>query len=351
MTSRALSLGDPFMLALATALPRHGFWDAPVVVGVSGGADSVALLLGLQRLAPPGRTGELIVAHAQHDLRASAGDDCRFVAALAERLGLRFVSRELSVRYDSGGDGEGVEGRARRLRYEFFEAVVRDLAARYVTVAHTADDQAETVLHRALRGTGVAGLAGMAAAREFSEGVSLLRPLLSLPREAVRGFLIAVGSPWREDETNADRRYARNFLRQEVLARAVAGPYPAASESLQRLAQQASRVAQALASAAGHLLDVHAQRHADGTVIVRATAIAALDAHLVAEFFVALWGRAGWPRRDMTARHFSRLAELAISLGRDPTTDPQTIELPGGVRARGLGNGMLEIRPASSCPD
>ena len=195
MTSRALPSDAAFVSALATALPQHGFWESPVVVGVSGGADSVALLLGLRRLAPPGRESQLVVVHAQHDLRAAAGDDCRFVAALAERLALRFVSRELSVRYDSGGEGEGIEGRARRLRYELFAAVARDLAARHVTVAHTADDQAETVLHRALRGTGVAGLAGMAGGREFCDGVSLLRPLLGMSREVVRGFLLAVGMP------------------------------------------------------------------------------------------------------------------------------------------------------------
>ncbi|MEI8228561.1 MAG: tRNA lysidine(34) synthetase TilS [Planctomycetota bacterium] len=343
MKSSTVSPETAFLTPLAAALPRQGFWESPVVVGVSGGADSVALLLGLQRLAPPGRACQLIVAHAQHDLRASAGDDCQFVAALAERLALRFVTRELAVRHDTGGEGEGIEGRARRLRFRFFEDVARDLAARHVAVAHTADDQAETVLHRAFRGTGVAGLAGMAAARELCAGVALVRPLLGMPRASVRGFLVAAGSIWREDETNADTRYARNFLRHEVLARAVAGPYPAASESLQRLAQQASRAAQALASAAGHLLEVYAQRHADGTIIMRTTAIATLDPHLVAAVFVTLWDREGWPRRDMTARHFSRLAELAIGQGRDSAKDPRPVELPGGLRARGLGNGLLEI--------
>jgi tRNA(Ile)-lysidine synthase len=331
---------DAFLTALEAGLPDHGFWESPVVVGVSGGADSVALLLGLYSLTPAGRPPQLIVAHVQYDLRAEAADDQRFVAALAGRLGLRCESRTCAVRAGADGEGDGIEARARRLRYDFFETLAHANGARYVAVAHTADDQAETVLHRALRGTGLAGLSGMAPARALCEGVSLIRPLLHVPRGVVREYLAAVGEPWREDASNADTRLTRNFLRHELLAKAAAGPYPAVAAALERLGRHASKTAGALASAARHVLEAHSSRHADGRLVVRTAALAPLDPHLVAEVFVAAWHREGWPQRDMTARHYASLAEMVAG-----GESPRAIDLPAGIRARRVADTMLEISP------
>ena len=265
-------------------------------------------------------------------------EDRRFVEALAARLGLRCESQAFAVRDRLDDDGEGIEARARRLRYEFFAALAHASGARHVAVAHTADDQAETILHRALRGTGLAGLSGMPAARGLCEGVALVRPLLQLPREVVRRHLASSGEPWREDASNLDVRHARNFLRHEILPRLAAGPYPAAPASLRRLGEQAARMSGALASAARHLLDEHASRHAGGRLVVRTGALSTLDPHLVAEFFVAAWSREGWPQRDMTVRHYESLAALAID-GRSRSA----IDLPGGIRARRVADDMLEI--------
>jgi len=309
----------------------------PALVGCSGGADSVALLLGLHRLAPAGTAHRLVVVHAEHDLRPAAAADRAFVADLARRLDLRLVCARLAVRAPGGGPrGEGVEARARRLRYDFFAAAARDTGARHVAVAHTADDQAETILQRMLRGTGLAGLGGMKAARPLCEGVALVRPLVRMRRADVRAFLAAAGEAWREDESNADPRPARNFLRHEVLPRCVAGPFPATVAALERLGRQAEVVAGALASAAEHLLDEHASRRADGTVVVRTVVLATLDPHLVAEVFAARWRREGWPRRDMTARHYARLARQVVAGG--PATD-----MPGGVRMEPDGHGRLRL--------
>ena len=331
-----------FLAALAAGLPAHGFWSERVVVGVSGGADSVALLLGLHSLAAgQGAPPKLLVAHARHDLREAAAADAAFVADLAAGLGVPCVIRDLRVREPDGVRGEGIEGRARRLRYEFFAAIASEQAARFVVVAHTADDQAETILHRALRGTGLAGLTGMASARELSDGVALVRPLLAVPRGVVRAYLGSRGQSWAEDATNADVRYARNFLRHEILARCESGPYPAAAASLVRLGSQAAAVADAVRSAAEHLLAAHSQRHADGTTVLQTQKLASLDRHLLAEIFVALWQREGWPRRDMTARHYSQLAAMAAS-STDPTVAaPPAIDLPGDVRARVLSGTVL----------
>lgn len=335
---------DEFLAALAAGLPVHGFWSAPVLACVSGGADSVALLLGLHRLArAQGVVSRLIVAHARHDLRAEAEADAAFVAGLASGLGVPCVIRDLRVREPDGRRGEGIEGRARRLRYDFFTAVAHEHGARFVVVAHTADDQAETILHRSLRGTGLAGLAGMACARELGDGLSLSRPLLGVARRVVRAYLDACGQPWVEDATNADVRHARNFLRHEILCRCERGPYPAAAAALVRLGSQAAAAAGALRSAAEHLLDVHAQRHADGTILLQTRKLSRLDRHLVAEVFVALWCREGWPRRDMTAGHYLDLADMTDSAAATSLKGPSAIDLPGGVRASVESAGMLVV--------
>jgi len=332
------------MASLAAALPPHGFWSARAVVAVSGGADSVALLLGLHHLASGQEVRpRLLVAHARHDLREEAGADAIFVADLAARLGIPCAIRDLMVRSPDGVRGEGIEGRARRLRQDFFVDVAREHGARCVVVAHTADDQSETILHRSLRGTGLAGLAGMAGSRQLSDGVALLRPLLAVPRGVVREYLESCGQSWREDATNADVRYARNFLRHEILPRCELGPYPAAAASLVRLGSQAAVVAAALRSAADHLLETHSHRQADGAIALQTQKLAGLDRHLLAELFVAMWHREGWPQRDMTARHYLQLAGMAVSSTNTAVAAPPRIDLPGGVRAHVLSAGVLVV--------
>lgn len=321
----------PFLTGLAAGMPQACLGGGPAVVAVSGGADSVALLLGIVRLHPaPAR---VVVAHARHDLRPDAVDDEAFVVSLAARLGLECVTRSITVRDDTERRGEGLEARARRVRYEFLLDVARSHGARHVLVGHTADDQAETVLHRILRGTGIAGLAGMRPARPLDEGIALVRPLLALPRRHGRDFLAAEAQLWREDLTNADPRYARNFLRHEIVTRAERGPYPASTAALVRLAEQADRSAAALASAAGHLLDLHTRRQGDGRTVLDAMAVAALDDHLLAHLVAVLWQRESWPRRDMTARHHQAVAQLIAAVGRGDNVAKAAIDLPGGIRA------------------
>jgi tRNA(Ile)-lysidine synthase len=332
----------PFVAAVERCLPASDFWTMPVLAAVSGGGDSVALLVALRSLVPPAAVHRLVVVHAEHDLRPDASDDRAFVERLAARLGLRSVARRLAIRPQGG---EGIEAAARRQRYDFLAETAADEGARYVLVAHTADDQAETILLRMLRGTGLAGLGGMAAARELVPGVSLLRPMLGLRRTEARRFLEHLGEAWRDDPTNREVRHARNFLRHEVLAACAAGPFPAAEASLNRLGRQAALVAGALASAAERLLEVHASRDAEGGVVIRTRDLAGLDRHLVAEMFAALWRREGWPRRGMTARHYTGLAALALGAEASPAAG-RSMTLPTGIQARLGEGGLLAVRPA-----
>ena len=108
-----------------------------------------------------------------------------------------------------------------------------------------------------------------------------------------------------------------------------------------RLGSQAAAVAGAVRSAAEHLLEAYSHRHADGTTVLQTQKLAALDRHLLAEIFVALWQREGWPRRDMTARHYSQLAAMAVSSADPAVAAPPAIDLPGDVRARVLSGTVL----------
>ncbi len=182
-------------------------------VAVSGGADSVALLCLLGELADQLGIG-LCVIHVNHQLRGEAADhDEVFVETLARQHGLPFYAFRITPADAAQAAGENLEEVARRQRYEVFEKCVRQGLADCVATAHTADDQAETVLARLARGTGLKGLAGIYPAR----GV-IVRPLLGVRREELRAYLLMRRQPWHEDASNRDRRRLRARIRLHSLS-------------------------------------------------------------------------------------------------------------------------------------
>ncbi len=187
-----------------TAVPA-GAW----AVGVSGGADSVALLRMLH-VRPDLR---LYVVHLDHQTRGQAStDDAGFVRVLAAQLGLPCVIR-LRERVELADAPANPSARYRAARIALFRDVVAREHLQGVILAHHADDQAETVLSRLLRGSGWPGLGGMRARSTIGE-LTLLRPLLDIPRDALRAWLRSIAQPWREDASNASMDYQRNRLRQ-----------------------------------------------------------------------------------------------------------------------------------------
>ncbi len=183
-----------------------------VGVGVSGGADSVALLLLLVELRD--ELGIVLsVAHLNHKLRGAASDaDEKFVAKLAEKHGLTVYSESVDVAAKARREKANLEDTARRARYEFFARLVAEGKAGCVAVAHTADDQAETVLAHILRGTGLAGLGGIHPRTEC-----VVRPLLHFRRAELRDYLRAKKQKWREDATNRDMSRTRARIRKKLL--------------------------------------------------------------------------------------------------------------------------------------
>jgi tRNA(Ile)-lysidine synthase len=190
--------------------------ESHVVVGVSSGADSVALLYALHFLRK--RLGiRLAVAHLNHGIRGKAADrDEEFVRQLAWRLGLSFVSEHADVPALAKRRGISIEMAARAARYDFFARAMRATGSNVLATAHTADDQAETVLLRFLRGAGPQGLGGMAY-RSDRDGLIVIRPMLDATHADAVQFLKRHRLRWREDASNRDTDFLRNRVRHELL--------------------------------------------------------------------------------------------------------------------------------------
>jgi tRNA(Ile)-lysidine synthase len=231
--------------------------DETVVVGVSGGPDSLALLHALRAYAPE-RALRLQVAHLDHMLRPESTADAAFVAQLAADWGLPAALGARDVAALAADRGRGLEDAAREARYAFLAAVAADAGAARVAVAHQADDQAETVLMNIVRGTGLAGLRGMAplagwpvSARTIAELTDrpapasrpwpprVVRPFLAVTRLEVLAYLRGHGLEARGDVTNRDPSFLRNRLRHDVMP-LLESINPRVREALLRLAATAA---------------------------------------------------------------------------------------------------------------
>jgi tRNA(Ile)-lysidine synthase len=222
---------------LQATLAEHGLLRPGdrVVVAVSGGADSMALLYALHALARRRRLS-LVVAHLHHGIRGAAADrDAAFVRAAARRLWLPFVFGRAAVPALARRRRVSVEMAAREARYAFLARVVCARRAACAAVAHTADDQAETVLLKLARGAGPQGLAGIPY-HGTVHGCPVVRPLLDVTRAEARAFLGSRRRKWIEDETNRDPAYLRVRVRDEVLPLLAQRLNPAIREALVRTA-------------------------------------------------------------------------------------------------------------------
>lgn len=205
----------------------------PLLVGVSGGPDSICLLDCLQCLGFP-----IIVAHFDHQLRPESKSDLEFVAAEAGRRRLKFVSGNSDVRSYAEEKHLSIEEAARQARYDFLFEQARSLEVQAVVVGHNADDQVETLLMHLLRGAGLSGLSGMKyrlLPNPWSEVIPLTRPLLSTWREEIESYLAERGLESCLDSTNQNRTYFRNRIRMELLPY-LANYQPKVKSHLHRLA-------------------------------------------------------------------------------------------------------------------
>jgi tRNA(Ile)-lysidine synthase len=202
-----------------------------LVAAVSGGVDSMVLLDILDGLRSQ-LALKLHVAHLDHQLRLESAEDCDFVAAVAAQRGLSCTCGREDVAAYAKNKRLSLEDAARRLRYRFLDQVAQDVGSKKIALGHHADDQAETVLLRLLRGSGSTGLSGMAAVRQER----YIRPLLPWRRSTIEDYARAIDLNFREDASNRDLRFGRNRMRHELIPLLERSYNPAIVEVLKRTA-------------------------------------------------------------------------------------------------------------------
>jgi tRNA(Ile)-lysidine synthase len=318
-----------FEQCVAEAWPPDDWRGVSVLVAVSGGPDSVALLRALDRLRQPRQSNAcLVVAHFNHRLRPESDAEEAIVRQLAGQLGLPCeAARAEPASLDLG---DGLEAAAREARYRFLQVTAERLGARYVAVGHTADDQVETILHHILRGTGLAGLAGMPRVRALSPAVTVIRPLLGLRRHEVEDYLRELGQPYCKDATNQLLHHTRNRIRHELLPLLTERFNAHVKDALLRLGGLAGEAQEVLSRLADDLARQRACELPGGGISVDCQNLADLPRYLVREMFCQVWRRHGWPLQDMTFRHWEALAEMTRAAQGDARVRQV---FPGGILA------------------
>jgi tRNA(Ile)-lysidine synthase len=304
-----------------------------VVLAVSGGADSVAMLAIFRALAPrQAHRWQLHVAHLNHRLRgADAEQDADFVARLADRMDVPATVGSADVAARAAAEGGSVEQVARRARYEFLADVAVRVGAAAVATAHTADDNAETVLHRICRGTGLTGLRGIPPVRPLADGrgVRLIRPLLGVSRADLRDHLRQGGLCWREDATNRDAGPMRNRLRHEVLPLLAERVNPQIAAALNRLAACASQAWAADQQAASVALEVLTCRRGPDLIELDAAGLGRLPQPRAMEVLRLACRALEAPLGGLGQRHLLAILHLAAS-----ARGGKRLDLPDGLAAR-----------------
>ena len=193
--------------------------QSKVLLAVSGGADSTALLYVINSLKEEGRIeDDICCAHINHQLRGNeAQRDEDFVSEQCEKLGLALIIRKIDVRKYARGEKLSIETAARKLRIGSLLEIAKERNCSCIATAHHKNDNAETIVQRMSRGTGFRGLCGIWPFKEFNENIKFIRPLLCVSRQQIIGYLEQKGIKWCEDRTNLDCYYRRNFIRNRLI--------------------------------------------------------------------------------------------------------------------------------------
>ncbi len=304
-----------------------------LTLAVSGGADSVALLFGTLALMRSSRDDRLSadrvqVLHVNHGLRGlQSDDDAEFVRELCESLNVDCQICPADVQALRGAVGsESLEEAARRIRYEALQSRIQDDPSECLVTAHHQDDQAETILHNLGRGSGLRGLQGMTPVRRLQNGVPLIRPMLMISRKTLKEFLQNEGISFREDSSNEDPGFTRNRIRHIVLPSLEKEVHSQASRNIAAAAQQVSEALDCLDQLAGRILaDVVLEQTSDSCRLHRER-LTDWPEYLVRHIFSVLWIRQHWPRQQMQALHWKKLADCAVD------GVPASCSFPGGIQ-------------------
>ena len=315
-----------------------------IVVAVSGGADSTALLLALHELKSASKLSvNICVAHLDHKLRKTSAQDARWVAELSQNLGYECVVGRSKVAELAQANNDNLEQAARQARYAFLERTAKRKSAQYVLTGHTMDDQAETVLLRLMRGSAGAGLGGMEAMRSLGKGsIQLVRTLMWARRSDTENYCRLRKTPFLTDEMNSDLGFARVRVRHQLL--------PLMQSFNNRIVEAISRTATQLREDRAVLADdsdaLLRQATLAGKGRLSETKAPALDVKVLANEPPALRRRAlrQWLAGARgSARRLEMVHLLAVEKLLAGSAGGRTVELPGGGRVRRIRN-RLEFK-------
>ncbi|MHC4694543.1 MAG: tRNA lysidine(34) synthetase TilS [Planctomycetota bacterium] len=317
-----------------------------VLLAVSGGIDSTALLYAMHALKTENiLSADIVCAHINHQLRGADSDmDEDFVISLARDLNLPITTKRLDVREFARKNKLSIETAARMLRIETLLNIAKANTCSSIVTAHHKNDNAETILHRLVRGTGFRGLAGIWPTRLFADDIRFVRPLLSVTRDEVIEYLKKRNLKWRRDHTNTDCTYTRNFIRHRLLPALQQDCSVSLVDQLSALAASARKfytkvcdLAQKawpqLADCSDNVLKLNLQMFLTYPVPVKV--------ELVRRSLSAV----GCGQRDLTRQHFKRILQLA-----EQNVGGGEIELPAGFVVRREYGNLIFARPEKTSP-
>jgi tRNA(Ile)-lysidine synthase len=305
------------------------------LVAVSGGADSVALMFALVRLKEAGEIEtDILGGHINHNLRgADSEEDQKFVEELGRRLGIEVITRSVGVRGFAGENKLSIETAARKLRSDGLIAIAKENNCGSIVTAHHMDDNAETMVHRLMRGTGFRGLGGIWPGKIFDD-VEIVRPMLCIRRTEVIDYCKAGGIKWRDDHTNMDTSFKRNWIRHELIPYLRQGN-DGLEKELWKLASSARRLNRRIENESDDVWEKLYLETGKESVAFDRKEFCRLGDMIAVEAVRRAIVQAGSGEKDMTEVHYKSILELARD-GRNG----KKLELPNGFIA-GVESGRL----------
>lgn len=299
----------------------------PILLGLSGGADSSALLIMLAEYAK--QVGSRIyAAHLNHGIRGDEADrDEQFCKELCSRVGVEFFSKKLDIPSIASASGESVETAARNARYDFFYKIMKEMGIKILATAHNADDNLETLLFNIARGTGLGGLCGIPESRPIGDCV-VIRPILTMEKEKIISFCENNGLSFVTDSTNADNEYTRNKIRNRIIP-ILKEINPSAVRNASRMTESLKDDSLCLQSMADWFVE-----ELGGNYSIELEKLCGSPSSIVNRALIRLYDEITGGR-SLEATHINAIKELAKK-----GIPHSSISLPNGIEAR-VENGRL----------
>ena len=311
-----------------------------VLLAVSGGSDSIALLYVLDALKSQNVISyELYCAHINHQLRAEHADsDEEYVISQAQKRKIPVTAKSINVRQFARENKLSIETAARQVRIENLIEIAKANNCTWIATGHQKDDNAETVIHRLLRGTGYRGLAGIWPIKKFGQNISFVRPLLCVTRQEIVRYLQQRNLKWCEDHTNSEYQFTRNHIRHKLLPLLQKDSVGSLTEHLTELSANAGRFYQKISLEADTLWFKIASCKND-KINLKSKIFQSQSPPIQIELIRRALVNIGCGERDLTSRHYERILQLT-----ENNVNDKVIQLPGGFAFRREGENILFSR-------